>query len=248
MKLRSEFIFISIRLPLLFFVIISGQICYSQWVKSDDTSKVWMNDGVYMTDLEFLNNAPSYKWVHTTPGQWRFVDSLERKGIVVGLEVNSTFREDIQVSQRRFLVQRNDSQKIINRRDVWGICVSGDSYMYVDRDTRENFKRIDVNGTISYLTFQAVYEDPFDWSPDIITPESGFRNELVDLVVDFEHKKILRNTRNELEKIIQRDPDLYQEYELEKKKTKAIYQYVIRYNERHPLSFITSNVFEQDKH
>ncbi|MGB0403788.1 MAG: hypothetical protein ACPGEG_06790 [Salibacteraceae bacterium] len=247
METGSGLYFNSVRLSQLFIALFIVQLGCAQWVKSDDTTKIWMNDGVYMSEIEFLNNSPSLKWVQTVPAQWRFVDSLERKGVVVGLHLNATYRKDIQVSQRRFLVHRNDSQKIIDRRDVWGICVHGDAYMYVDRDTRENFKRIDVNGIISYLTFQTIYEDPFDWSPDVMASESGYRNEIVDLVIDFEDKKISRNSKSELEKIIQRDTSLYQQYLTEKKKSKAIYRYVVRFNDRYPLQFKPDDVFELDK-
>ncbi|MBD81646.1 MAG: hypothetical protein CL840_22190 [Crocinitomicaceae bacterium] len=208
-----------------------------QWVRDDDTSKVWLSDGVYMTQDELLNNSPAYFWLELTADDWRFKDSLRRRGVLAEVNANPEIKVNFDIRERYLIVSEGGKSKIIEKKSIWGICVNGIPYRYVDRARRENLIMINVLGTISYLTYEVVYEDPFYWSADVTRMEPQYRNERVDQIIDFEKKDIYRNTKKNLEKIIERDSFLYERYLLETKKTKAIYEYAIKYNNRHPINF-----------
>ena len=210
----------------------------AQWVRDDDTSKVYLTSGIYMTETDFLTNSPSYNWLSTDPENWVYKDSLHRKSILLEVRANPEIEKNLSIRERFIFVANDSGKKVIEKMGVWGICVKGFTYRYVDRSKKENFIMIHISGIISYLSYTTIYEDPFYWSVRHTELDEQYQNEVVDLVVDFEKPALYSNTRKNLEKVIARDSVLNIEYLKEKKKSKLIYEYVIRYNRKHPLTFM----------
>lgn len=214
-----------------------SSLSYSQWVRDDDTSKVWLSNGVYLSEKEFLTNSPSFKWLLVDSENWRYKDSLKRKSVLIEIEANPEIKKDLKIRQRHLLVENDSAKQLIQIEDLWGFCVNGIPYRYIDKSQKENFVLIHVSGMISYLSYTAYYQDPFYWSVGATQLDPELQNEVVDLVIDFEKPGIYKNTRKNLEEVIERDSLMYMDYLNEKKKSKAIYEYIKRYNSKHPLDF-----------
>lgn len=226
------------RLTLVFILVFAApSFLNAQWVRDDDSSKVWLVDGVYMNEAEFLTNTPSYTWIEVDSENWRYSDSLRRKSILIKIEANPEIEKNLKIRQRNLMVESVSGDKVVEIIDIWGFCVNGTPYRYVDKSKNDNFILIHISGMISYLSYTAYYEDPFYWSVGATQLDPEHHNEVVDLVVDFEKPGIYKNTRKNLEEVIARDSLLNVDYQKEKKKSKLIYEYVIRYNRKHPIKF-----------
>ena len=69
----------------------------AQWVRDDDTSKVYLTSGIYMTETDFLTNSPSYNWLSTDPENWVYKDSLHRKSILLEVRANPEIEKNLSI-------------------------------------------------------------------------------------------------------------------------------------------------------
>lgn len=224
----------------ILFVFLFSNSLHAQWVKDDDTVKHWLSDGLYLSQMEFLTNSPSLKWYDFSKDEWRKKDSLARKRVLVEVLNQKDIKADLELRQHRVYVVDSGVPKVFDMDLVWGICVNGEAYKKTSNEYNNNFFRIQVIGTISYMKYTVVYQDPFMWSPELIQMENGQQSESVDHIVDFEKREIYARSRRNLEGVLKRDSTLFKQYESEKRKSREVYNYIIEYNKRHPLEFNTT--------
>jgi hypothetical protein len=185
-----------------------------------------------------LNDSPNLTWANVDLMNWRTRDSLERKRILVYPIYQPHVKNNLRINDLWVYGLRGDTFAVITLDSVWGICIHGEPFRHLQRARGENFIRIPVSGTISYFQYTVYYDDPFYWTPDVMRMEPEFHTERIDLVVDFEKKDIYKNTRSNLEQVLQRDSLLWNKYQLEKRKLRVLDEYLKQYNKRNPLTEI----------
>jgi hypothetical protein len=72
----------------------------AQWVKEDDTSRIWLNAGIYLSDSSFFSNTPDLLWADFSQNNWRKKDSLERRRILVGIGIPDYYNGNIRIKTR----------------------------------------------------------------------------------------------------------------------------------------------------
>ncbi|UTW60622.1 hypothetical protein KFE98_11215 [bacterium SCSIO 12741] len=221
-------------LLILFFTSFSLQ---AQWVKEDDTSRVWMKDGIYLNAEEFYTNSPSAEWVLISDKEWRYRDSIQRKGVLVEITSREIVRSNIDIRSHRVLCDTGTGRVTIDVKEIWGLCIHGTPYQHIQFESRENFIRVKLLGRVSFLSYTREFDDNFNMVPNLMNEDRQMQSEVIDLIVDFDEQRMIRNRRANLEDILQRDPEMYQSYLLEKKKSRAIGEYIEQYNRKYPLDF-----------
>ena len=209
---------------------------HAQWVKEDDSSSVWFDEGIYLSQEAFFSNQPDLMFPNKEDSDWRFQDSLFRQGIVYRIDRPEINEGNFDLKARAIVGRKGDSLKVIALNKVWGACILGIPYMHQENSVQGNFIRIPVLGTVSYLNYALRIEDNF-MTMDARMAGVGVQTDFLQLIVDFSGKRFLKHNRKNLEKILESDKNLYQKYKMEKGKSKAIYRYIKLFNEAHPLTF-----------
>ena len=133
-------------------------------------------------------------------------------------------------------------------KNVWGYSRNGSIYI----NLQGSFQRITIIGRICHFvanitTYDNVYYDPYYYryyNSYYYTPRSNSvtSNELRQFILDFDTGKLYEYTVSNLEVLLMKDPELFDEYnELRNKKKKQLkFVYIRKFNERNPL-YINSN-------
>jgi hypothetical protein len=101
----------------------------------------------------------------------------------------------------------------------------------------ENFIKVTLQGVISYVQYYRRIVDPFSVSAGTLYNEPREVSEYIEEIVDFEAKEIVRKTRGNLEEIVQRDQDLYNKYQNEKRNYATLMKYIKAYNDKYQFEF-----------
>jgi len=184
----------------------------STWVRYDGSYA--FRDGLYFDFQAFRHNAPSVPKAALLTQQDQPVQDLRSTNGKVTYPDSTGARVKVRLE------------------DLWGLCDNGVVYVRVG----DGFSRIGMMGSISHLMFDASYRD---WG----TYGYGTRTYTVEVqrFLDMETGAFLPVNAGGLRAVLQRDADLVQEFDaLPKKqrgKDEAIFLFMRRYNERHPLYF-----------
>lgn len=133
-------------------------------------------------------------------------------------------------------------RKEIKSKSVWGFSQNGVLFIYWN----EEFNRIPVFGTISHFIADKTYVqqhnryspnyyyNPYD--PYYPTGYQTTKTELRQYILDMETGEVLDYTYKNIEIILMRDPELYEEFvKLKKKQRKKLkFLYLRKYDEKHP--------------
>ena len=143
----------------------------------------------------------------------------------------------------------NLGEKIdIEVKNVWGYSKNGAIYVNLN----SSFQRITIIGRICHFvanitTYDNVYYDPYYYryyNSYYYTPRSHSTssNELRQFILDFDSGKLMEYTVANLEILLMRDPELFDEFNnlRNKKKKQLKFVYIRKFNERNPL-YINSN-------
>jgi len=148
----------------------------------------------------------------------------------------------------------------IEKTEIWGYSRNGILYIQV----QGGFNRITFVGSLCHFVaditsydrryYGSPYNnyDPYYYSPYSYSnyynpyyspyympyrPTTVAKNELVQYVLDFESGKIIEYDVNNIEILLMKDPELYQEFVTlsRKKKKQMLFFYIRRFNENNPL-------------
>lgn len=140
-------------------------------------------------------------------------------------------------------------RKEIPVKDIWGFSQNGIVYI----QWNETFNRIPVFGSISHFIADKTYitnnpNYPYNYYNNYYNPYNPYyssaypgnqskQTELRQYLLDMETGKVIDYTDKNIELIIMRDTELYQEFMSLKKKQRKKLKFVFlrKYNERHPL-------------
>ena len=221
---------------LLFVLELQGNILYGQWVKEDDSTTIWFQEGVYLNKEDFFRNKPSLFFLNSDSLSWRTQDSLKRARIWTRVDRPEFHEGNIDINARAFLLNSDSGLVLVRLNEVWGFCILGIPYLHAPYSTNENFIKIPIQGTINFLNYTIRVEDNY-MGMDMRMTGPGIQTEFMQLVVDMEDYQIVKHTRRNLEDILERDESLFSRYKNERKRSKLLYQYVKEYNETHPVTF-----------
>jgi len=209
----------------------------SQWVKEDDTSRIWLNAGIYLSDSSFFNNTPDLFWADFSDN-WRKKDSLERRRILVGIGVPDYYNGNIRIKTGyAYGLDSAGKEHFVSLDEVFAITVLGTPYLYLSESVNENFIKVTMQGVISYVQYYRRVPDPFSVSAGTLYNEPRETSEYVEEIVDFESRTIVKKTRKNLEAILQRDQELYTQFQSEKRNYATLVKYIKAYNDNHQFHF-----------
>ena len=232
---------------LYFFIIVLSQFCFPGLAQQDTTGMVRYTPDFRFKDGFFVNFD-----------QVRNNDPIPKAKIVTSTDYNSRdFFKNVLENETIYFFDALGLRKEIEVSSLWGYSRNGILY----RQLQGNFHRITFVGKLchfvadittydrGYNTSPYGYYDPYyysRYSPYSYYSPYGYyspyrsttsRNELRQYIIDFETGRELEYEPKNVEILLMKDPELYDEYlGLSRKKKKQMAFYYIRmYNEKHPL-------------
>jgi len=201
-----------IGLFILPFQIVYGQIDTVEKVKY--TAGFVLKDGIYLTVNEFKNNRPSIT---------RF-DVIKRNQFS---NPNNIFLE----------YHCKDSATVGKKCEVnecWGYCKN--NTVYISHGYYGFFFKIMVIGSLSHFVALSGFDKPFGYGEPMSSINST--NDLIQYFLDTNTGDVWPFTyKNFSEFLKKNDVELYHNLSSEKQKRKLTFFYLLKYNERYPLSF-----------
>ncbi len=200
------------------------------------TSDFSFNDGFFLTFDQVKSNQP-----------------LSKSKILTTINYNAPDFFDLIVASQKILFYDNlGIRHEMGIDKIWGYSKNGILYINING----LFNRINIVGSICHFIAtikvkQPSYYDPFSYGPYFGGMGYGYHNksagyestEIKQLILDFETGKLYEYSLESLEMLFARDPELYSEFSmLKKRKQKQLkFVYLRKYNEKHPLYFPMQN-------
>lgn len=200
------------------------------------------NDGIFLTFEQVKENKPISKAKILTSAEYNDRDFFKQ----VFSNDNIYFYDAMGIRQE------------INTEDIWGYSRNGILYVQI----QGGFNRITYVGNICHFVADITtydrryygspynYYDPYYspysynyyspyYSPYYMPyrPTTVARNELVQYMIEFETGKMIEYDVKNVEMLLMKDPELYDEFMKlsRKKKKQMMFLYLRKYNEKHPL-------------
>lgn len=145
-------------------------------------------------------------------------------------------------NQKKITYIENDKVIEIPSSKVWGFSKNGTLYI----QSNDELFRIPYVGTISHFIanvtlYRDRFQDPFMYDPYMTAfPQPTYASkETRQFLLDFSSGQIIEYNFQNVSAILMRDPELYDEYNLLKKRKKRqlMFLYIRKFNERNPLYF-----------
>lgn len=180
---------------------------------------VTMPDGIYLSYNDLRYNTPVTKE--------QVVSDLDKEQLEF---ITKTMFAD------KFSFRRNDSVITKDTRSTWGFVQNNTFYVFL----RDDYYRIPVFGSISYLVANVTVISPGFYDPRFGYYTTGRTREIREFLINFYDGKVVEFTMNQLEELISRDAELYQDFRKlgRRKQKEQLYRFIRRYNERHPVFFL----------
>ena len=199
-------------------------------------------DGIFLTFEQVRNNDPISKAKVLTSADYNARD----------------FYKQIFENDQIYFYDALGVRKEVNKEDIWGYSRNGILYVQV----QGNFNRITYVGSICHFVADITtydrryYGSPYNYYDPYYSPYSYnyyspyyspyympyrpttiSRNELVQYMIEFETGKLVEYDIKNVELILMKDPELYDEFMKlrRKKKKQMMFLFLRRYNEKHPL-------------
>lgn len=179
-------------------------------------------EGVYLQFMDFRNNHPvpvSRILFSSNKGDKDFLKlALDRSSLTY--------------------LDEDGKETEIKSNEVWGYC--SNNVIYVKHGAE--FNRVSVIGSLCHFVatvpVQIGVNDPFSYN-DPFYNQPRYAYSTGQYLIDVETGKVMEFNVANMEKILERDSDLHNEFMLLKKKKKrdSVFIYLRRYNERHPVFF-----------
>lgn len=222
------------RYILLISFIVIHLITYSQNDSIDKkklkyTVKFKFVDGVYMNINDVKRNRPIPK----------------AKIVYDGNYDDYSFFEKALSGEEFYILDNIGQKKVILVRDVWGYSQNG--ILFVNWNNQ--FNRIPVFGNLSHFIADKTYVennyDPYNnyynsYNPYYNPNQQTVKKEIRQYLLDMETGKIVNYNYKNIEILLMKDEELYEEFiKLRRKKKKQLkFLYLRKYNKKHPFYFI----------
>ena len=182
-------------------------------------------DGIYLNVEQFKNNSP-----------------IPKSRIITRLDYSQVdFFEELLSQDVIFMYNSLGLKVDLDVKKIWGFSKNGLPYIQKNR----TFNRIPIFGMIAYFianeTINHRTHESYNRIGSHYSPyESTYTTtEMRQYIFDFEMGIVMDYELKSLETILMRDPELYDEFNAlkKRKKRKALFLYLRKYNERHPVYF-----------
>jgi len=174
--------------------------------------------GIYKTYYEFKHNAPS----------------INEKALIEKNLVAQTFISNALGDEKIYYYDDSLHRKVrLKKGEFWGYCSNGVVYIYLDNCFHQLLKI----GAICYFVETGNLAASNSNIP-VTGKKRPFR------LVNFKTGEIYDANIYTFQELIKDDQDLYNEFislKRKSKKKKAMYQFLFRYNEKHPVYFPVVN-------
>ncbi|MBA3706017.1 MAG: hypothetical protein H0W84_09000 [Bacteroidetes bacterium] len=183
------------------------------------------NDSVaYSRDYEFNEG------IFLTIDQFKSNDPVPRSAIISNIPKNQLdFLSQLMRLKNIVYKDATGNVQRVERSSIWGYCQNRTIYL----NFTDEFDRLSVIGRIGHFTASVKTSVAFS---DPMGANTTY-DELRQFILDVETNKILDFNGKNMETLLVRDADLYKQFMALKKREKAdaIFIYLRRYNEKHPL-------------
>jgi len=155
---------------------------------------------------------------------------------------SNNFFTDLTQSANIFYFDKYGTKQSVPTNEIWGYANNGVLYIRMDK----NFFRVTIVGSICHFVAMhevtnnvpaSVYYDPYLGYTQQYGSVKQTTRSIKQYVLDFENGKVLEYNYKNIEILLQKDLNLYEEYaELRKKqKKRQMFLYLRKFNEKHPL-------------
>jgi len=175
------------------------------------------NEGVFFTVNQFKKNTPIPKQVIVSAIPSSQLDFLKQ----VMEEKYFSYKDSAGIEQK------------VETKSLWGYCQNRSVYINFNNE----FNKLVVIGTLGYFTAMIVttvgFHDPMNYNYGL----NNTADEMHQFVFDSQSNKVLDFNVANMERLLKNDADLYNQFMAIKKRQKsdAIFVYLRKYNEKHPL-------------
>jgi hypothetical protein len=208
------------KITLLLLLLIPPFFGFAQTDSIAYTAGMSMEDGIYMSYADFINNKKIGK------DQFNSKQNKDQLEFIAKELANETISVTIDDIERRF-----------RSKEVWGYFQNNTFYI----NYKDDFYRVPVFGSISYLVAYVTVISPAFYDPRYaLTSPASSSKELKEFLMNFYDGVLIEFKQQTAEELISRDQVLYDEYKKlsNKKKKDEIYRYIRRFNEAHPVYFL----------
>ncbi|MCE9539448.1 MAG: hypothetical protein K8R85_09550 [Bacteroidetes bacterium] len=181
----------------------------------------------YSRDYEFTEG------VFLTIDQFKNNDPIPKASIISGIPKSQLdFLKQLIEQKNIFFTDSKGVQQKIETASVWGYCQNRSVYINFNKQ----FNKLNVIGTLCHFTAMVAtsvgFHDPMGYGG-----VNNTVNELRQYVFDTQTNKVFDFTVKNMETLLQSDSALYNQFMALKKREKpdAIFVYLRKFNEKHPL-------------
>lgn len=214
---------------------------------------------------EMVKYTPDFRFkdgVYLNFDQVRLNNPIPKAKILTSADYNDReFFDKVLATDKIYFYDNLGMRQEINKEDIWGFSRNGVLYIQV----QNNFNRITFVGNICHFVADITtyenryspygYYDPY-YSPyrynSYYSPYGSYyspfgqtavaRNEIKQYIIEFETGKVLEYDAENVEILLMKDPELYDEFVQlpSKKKKEQLFVYIRKFNEKNPV-FIPVN-------
>lgn len=201
-------------------IFINAQEGNEDWIKYDYS--FYFKEGLYQDFNSFRNNSP-----------------LPFESLVYPLYSDPNFFKILDTTENIIYNDRYGLSVELSSEDLWGYSRNGKPYIYWSG----KYNLIPYVGSIShfittvivhYSSYRDPFYDPYYYNPSARIYES---EEIRQFIIDMKTGIILEYNQKNVESILQREPEIYEEFSAlsRRKKNKELFYYVRLYNEKQAL-------------
>ncbi len=211
---------------LFYFLIFIFNLSFSQDEKSKfiNTSKKFeFKDGLYFNFESLKNNKPFPKNKITTSINYSSLDFFK------------------QLMKQNYIIifDSKGVERKISKKKIWGYCQKGNIYI----NWNGEFNRIGIIGLLSHFVAnltrsQTRPANPYSYNSNFSMRNGTYKTtEMRQYILDFSNGKIMEYNRRNLEKLLKKDKEIYEEYiNLSKRKRRKLkFKYLKKFNEKHQI-------------
>ncbi len=180
----------------------------------------------YSRDYEFTEG------VFLTIDQFKNNDPIPKSSIISGIPKSQLdFLKQAIEQKNIFYTDLKGVEQKVETASVWGYCQNRSVYINFNKQ----FNKLNVIGTLCHFTAMVAisvgFHDPMGYGLNNMV------DELRQYVFDTQTNKIFDFNAKNMEILLKRDTDLYDQFMALKKREKpdAIFVYLRKFNEKHPL-------------
>jgi len=200
--------------------IVASSISFSQTDSVKFVPEVSMPDGIFLSYNDLRSNNPITKE--------QIVSKLDKQQLEF---ITKTMFEE------KFTFKSHDSTITRDTKSTWGFVQNNTFYvMYKD-----DYYRIPVFGSISYLVANVTVVNAGFYDPRFGYGNTGTSREIREFLINYYDGKVTEFSMEYFEELLSRDRELLAEFnKLPKRKQKEqLYRFVRRFNEKHPVYFLS---------